>query len=462
MGAGIVYGCLTPHPPILVPAVAGRRADEVRQTRDAMERVAREIQKLSPDTIVLISPHAPINPYAMGVVVAQSYHGGFDAFGAPSVRLAAAGDVDLASAIESQCWVHRVPVSVVGKPEQVHRLDHGAAVPLYFLLGAGARFNLVLVTFSALNVDAHLRFGRAIAAAAAAAEKRVVLLASGDLSHRLIPGAPAGYSPRGRDFDLALLSALQRCDREAILGLDEGLLREAGECGYRSLVVALGALPEAQVEVLSYEGPFGVGYMVATFRVGETVVRESGPSGGEPAARVGLSEDERTALALARRAVETYVREGRVLEVPSSPEGLLAGRSGVFVSLKMEGDLRGCIGTFEPTEPTVAAEIIRNAIAAATRDPRFLPVRAEELPRLQYSVDILSMPEPVEDQQQLDPRRYGVIVQAGGRRGLLLPDLEGVSTVEEQVAIARRKAGIPPNMPVQMHRFTVRRIKETG
>lgn len=459
LGAGLIYGCLAPHPPILVPAVAGRRVEQVRQTRDAVERVAREIQGLSPDALVLVSPHAPLSPHSMGLVAAGGYRGSFDAFGAPSATLEVPADPEMAVAIESHCRALGVPVSLMGKADRIHRLDHGAAVPLYFFAEAGVRCKLVLATFSALGTDVHLRFGRAIAAAANASRKRVVLVASGDLSHRLTPDAPAGYSPRGREFDNALVAALREGDRKAILELDEGLLREAGECGYRSLVIALGALPESQVEVLSYEGPFGVGYLVARF-YGEAIGQMDGSSSAVTTASLEPRHEETAVLGLAKRAVETYVREGRVLEIPADPEGLLADRAGVFVSLKMHGDLRGCIGTFEPTERNIAAEIIRNGIAAATRDPRFLPVAREELPYLRYSVDILSRPEPVESERQLDPKKYGVIVQAGSRRGLLLPDLEGVSTVQEQLSIARRKAGIPLGVPVQLYRFTVRRIGE--
>lgn len=161
---------------------------------------------------------------------------------------------------------------------------------------------------------------------------------------------------------------------------------------------------------------------------------------------------------LAKDAVELYVREKRVLPVPDddlSPE--IKKRAGVFVCLKVRGMLRGCIGTFQPAERNVAEETVRNAVSAATCDPRFSSVRAEELPDLEYSVDVLTPPERVSGQEALDPRRYGVIVQAGGRRGLLLPDLEGVNTVEEQVGIAMQKAGIPPGTPVTLSRFEVKR-----
>ncbi|GAB4483954.1 MAG: AmmeMemoRadiSam system protein A [Thermodesulfovibrionales bacterium] len=161
--------------------------------------------------------------------------------------------------------------------------------------------------------------------------------------------------------------------------------------------------------------------------------------------------------ALARKAVEVYVRTRAVVPPPSKPTPEMAGRAGVFVSLKKRGGLRGCIGTFLPVTGSVAEETIRNAIAAATQDPRFEAVTAGELDELTYSVDVLSPPEKVGGVEDLDPKKYGVIVSHGSRKGLLLPDLEGVDTVEEQVRIARMKAGLRPDEQADLFRFRVDR-----
>lgn len=161
---------------------------------------------------------------------------------------------------------------------------------------------------------------------------------------------------------------------------------------------------------------------------------------------------------LAKEAVELFVRDGAVLK-PEAASPELQARAGVFVSLHKRGDLRGCIGTFEPTRKNVAEEIVANAISSATHDPRFSPVRPNELVDLDYSVDILTRPEPVDGVDQLDARLYGVIVEAGWRRGLLLPDLEGVDTAEQQIEICRMKAGIGAGEPVRLYRFEVKRYK---
>jgi AmmeMemoRadiSam system protein A len=163
--------------------------------------------------------------------------------------------------------------------------------------------------------------------------------------------------------------------------------------------------------------------------------------------------------ALAKKTVDTYVKTGKAPAMPKELALEMKEQAGVFVSIhKKNGDLRGCIGTFEPQERNVAAEILRNAVSAATEDPRFNPITPEELDSLEYSVDVLTAPEPIDDMSQLDPKKYGVIVSCGWRRGLLLPDLEGVDTAQYQIDICRQKGGIAPDEPVKLYRFEVKRF----
>ena len=162
---------------------------------------------------------------------------------------------------------------------------------------------------------------------------------------------------------------------------------------------------------------------------------------------------------LAKKTVDEYVLNGRVIVPPENPVPEMLEKAGVFVSLKMKGALRGCIGTFQPTTESVAAEIIQNAISAATQDPRFMPVNSRELEGLDYSVDLLSEPEKVNSRNELDPKKFGVIVKSGERKGLLLPDLEGVNTVDDQISIASMKAGINLEDNIELYRFEVKRYK---
>jgi AmmeMemoRadiSam system protein A len=160
---------------------------------------------------------------------------------------------------------------------------------------------------------------------------------------------------------------------------------------------------------------------------------------------------------IAKKTVEEYVKTGKVLTPAEPPGPDLHGKAGVFVSIKKQGNLRGCIGTFSPCTENIVTETITNAISAATKDPRFNPITEDELPELVYSVDVLTAPEPVHDISELDPKRYGIILKSGYKRGLLLPDLEGVDTVDDQVRITRMKAVIFPDDKTEIYRFTVKR-----
>ncbi len=220
---------------------------------------------------------------------------------------------------------------------------------------------------------------------------------------------------------------------------------------------------ELSSNLLSYEGPFGVGYAVAEFKVlGDDEGRRFDEiyvnSEMERIESLKLEEDEY--VRLARQTLESYVINRKIIEKPDNLSSeLIKTKAGVFVSLKLDGNLRGCIGTISPTAPSIADEIIRNAISAGIDDPRFPPISEEELSRLEYSVDVLGKAEKIQSKDGLNPERYGVIVTKGHRRGLLLPNLEGVDTAEEQVSIALRKAGISQSENYQLERFEVVRHK---
>lgn len=469
MGSGrLVYACLTPHPPIIVPEVGGEDTSQVADTIQAMRELAAEMAARRPQALLVISPHTTIYRDAVAVLAGSEFRGDLGQFGARQVSFQVPAAGELAAAVVKQGRKKGISMVVVHESG----LDHGVMVPLYFLHGAGLHLPVAVMGFGMLPIGQLYLLGMAINAAILETGSDVALVASGDMSHRLLPGAPAGFDPQGRAFDHRIREAVAGHRVEEILGLPEDLVERAGECGYRSLIMALGCLDAYRVEpkVMSYEGPFGVGYLVARWKItgpaeGETVGQRLAGAGDNPRGRSGGNEELGSqpggsgegspAVQLARRALETYVRTGQVISPPAELPPELMARAGVFVSLKKHGQLRGCIGTVLPTCANVAEEIIRNALSAGLEDPRFPPVRADELDELTYSVDVLQPAEPVHDLGELDPRRYGVIVRSGRRVGLLLPDLEGVDTPEEQIAIARQKAGIRPNEPCQIEKFTV-------
>jgi MEMO1 family protein len=278
-----LVGCfVAPHPPIIVPEVGGDSLAEVDSTVRAMLTLRERAAALHPETIVLMSPHSPLARSQMGVSLASAYRGSLTFFRAPHVRIEAAGDQALAQTILDEAAGHGVPTVITASHGEVVELDHGAMVPLWYLMGAlEDPCRLVELGFSYLSLEEHVRFGEIVGRAMMAAPARVAYVASSDLSHRLLPGAPAGYDPRGLQFDRAVADAFAAGDWEALLSIDPGLVRAAGECGYRSLATLSGVVGavetaggHARNHMLSYEGPFGVGYMVGEVAISWDVSAE--------------------------------------------------------------------------------------------------------------------------------------------------------------------------------------------
>ena len=285
-------------------------------------------------------------------------------------------------------------------------------------------------------------------------------MASGDLSHKLKSDGPYGFAPEGPVFDEAVTKPMASGHFLDFLTMDESLCERAAECGLRSFQIMAGALDglAVQPQLLSHEGPFGVGYAVALFPVTGRDETRRYAAACEQIHKERLQArraKEDPFVRLARLSLETYIRKGHPLQaLPENlPTELLSQAAGAFVSLHKDGRLRGCIGTTLPTEKNVAWEIVQNAISAGTRDPRFPAVRAGELDELTYSVDVLSPPEPVESPAQLNPKQYGVIVRYGRKRGLLLPDLDGVDTVRTANHHRPAKGRHPEDDPYTLQRF---------
>ena len=481
--SSLVFAGIAPHPPIMVPEVGRESCVDVQNSISAMAELTERVIDSGAETVVLISPHAPLEAMAFVAYDGVVLHGDFSMFRAADATVEAPLDAELLSEIIRAAEQQNLITLRISGAD----LDHGTAVPLYFLRRNGWNGKVVALGYSFLSNQDHLRFGNCIRQAIATVRRPVAFIASGDLSHRLKPGAPAGFNPEAHRFDETVVEAIRSSQPHRIANIDQELRRTAGECGYRSMLVALGVVEDAQpaCEVLSYEGPFGVGYLVAqlvhvTAKASEKIAGGKQPEvapppdvanvSPEPAERAAEqqqqpdSEDDdlRAIPALARQTIERFVKTGEVIAPPDTAAGSdLSARAGCFVSIKTRaGDLRGCIGTIDPVKDSLAEEIITNAVSAATRDPRFPPVRADELPNLKYSVDVLSAPEPCTP-GDLDPKTYGVIVEdESGRRGLLLPNLEGIKDAAEQVEIASRKAGIRPGPPVKLFRFRADRYSE--
>lgn len=461
-------GFLMPHPPIVIHEVGRGREKESQITVDGMHGAAEKIAELKPETIVLITPHGPTFTDAVAIYDEDTLKGDLGKFGATSVKYEKTADTELVDEIVFTCHERNIPVAriddeLVSRFNLSRELDHGAVVPLQFIENEYSDYKLICISYGFLDHEMLYRFGQVIQSSADMHNRKTVIVASGDLSHRLKNDGPYQYHPDGEVFDNELLRLFREKKFSDIILMDSKLCDNAGECGKRSIDVMLGALDgyNRDVEIYSYEGPFGVGYGVVglynlhadnTYRLLDAIQQ------GKRLAYEERLKKEDPYVRLARQAIEAVVRREENPKIPELiPKEMLENRGGTFVSIKTSSGLRGCMGTIAGTQINIAEEIIENAIKAATGDPRFPEIEPSELSGLIISVDVLSKAEKVEDIAKLDPKKYGVIVTSGYRRGLLLPDLKGIDTIQDQIDIALNKAGIRKDEEYTVERFTVSR-----
>lgn len=466
---GIVAAFMVPHPPMIVPEIGRGSEEKIRETIDAYEQVGREIEEIAPDTIIITSPHTTMYSNYFHISPGKDAVGDFGNFRAPKVRFEEVYDYDFVNSLLDIAFDNDFPAGIEGEKES--ELDHGTMVPLYFIRKHYKGGQIVRIGLSGLSLVDHYQLGMYIQEAAEEVGRKAVFVASGDLSHKLQEYGPYGFAKEGPIYDARIMDTAGRASFGEMLEFDEDFCDKAAECGHRSFVIMAGALDGIDVEakVLSHQDVTGVGYGICTF-----YPKNQANNGVKNPDRCFLDIlmaklDEEAAksdcyVKLARASMESYIMDGRKMNIPRDiseellkelPKDIFEKKAGVFVSIHKNGELRGCIGTIAPTTSSVAQEIVNNAISASTRDPRFDPITEEELRWLEVNVDILGEPEDIESKEQLDVKRYGVIVSCGYRRGLLLPDLEGVEDVDTQVSIAMRKGGIKPTDNYKLQRFEV-------
>ena len=348
----VLAGFVVPHPPILLPEIGRGEETKLQATMEAYREVMRAAAALQPDTIVVISPHAPMYADYIHISDGQGAAGDMGTFRAPELRFAVHYYAEFVAALASRCACSWLAAGTAGADEPA--LDHGTMVPLYFLREQLPDCPIVRIGLSGLSVLEHYELGQHIAAVAEKLDRRVVCIASGDLSHKLREDGPYGFAPEGPVFDARVTELLGKGDFLGLLRVAPKLANAAAECGLRSIWIMSGTLDCRQVSarLLSYEGPFGVGYGVACFLAGE---RDERRDFGAQFAAGALMEapvspvSEDAYVRLARFSLETYVNTGREATLPSDlPAELLERQAGCFVSLKKDGQLRGCIGTMAP------------------------------------------------------------------------------------------------------------------
>ena len=457
----ILGSYIVPHPPLIIPEIGEGEEKKIQRTVDSYENVAKEIGELKPDTIIVISPHSIMYQDYIHISPGEKTFGDFEKYGQPRVGMTVSYDTELVSLIEEEIKEMNVSAGTLG--EQDKALDHGTMIPLYFVNKYYKDYKVIRIGISGLTLKEHYAFGMCIKESVEKAGRNAVIIASGDLSHRLKKSGPYDFAPEGPQFDARVTMGMAGADFKDFLDYSEEFCDAAGECGHRGFVIMAGALDRTAVdtEFLSYEGPFGVGYAVCKYRTkGEDQSRNflDQYMDEKKAELEAIREKEDAYVKLARRSLESFLLRRCKLQTPEdlAPE-FTEKKAGVFVSIKKDGRLRGCMGTIKPVENCVADEIINNALAAGFGDTRFNALKEHELDEIQISVDVLGEPEKVDSVDMLDPQKYGVIVGMGCAEGLLLPNLEGITTVEQQVAIALQKAGIPKTSGFEIKRFEVER-----
>ena len=456
----VIAGFMVPHPPMIVPDIGRGSENQITETIAAYERVADEIAELKPQTILITSPHSIMYSDYFHISPGRKARGDFGRFRAAQVSFEEEYDSELVAAISDIARREGFPAGVMGERDK--QLDHGTMVPLYFIRRKYQGGKIVRIGLSGLPLTEHYRLGQMIRKAVEELGRRAVFVASGDLSHKLQDYGPYGFAKEGPEYDARIMDVCSRASFGELFDFDETFCDRAAECGHRSFVIMAGAFDGLSVKAtkLSHEDVTGVGYGICTFYPGEPddgrhfLEKHLEEAAGKLAA-ARAAEDPY--VQLARKTVESYILHRARPEIPDDlPPEMTLRRAGAFVSIHEHGKLRGCIGTISAVQDNLAQEIIENAISASTRDPRFDAIRADELPWLEISVDVLGDAEPVKSKAELDVRRYGVIVTKGRKRGLLLPDLDGVDTVEQQIAIAKSKAGIAEwDNRVELQRFEV-------
>ncbi len=456
---GITSAIMVPHPPLIIPEIGRGKENGIEKTIHAYDEAARQLAEHKPETIVLISPHQILYSDYFHISPGNGAKGDFGRFMAGQVKMEVSYDTEFVKELCALADERDIPAGTMGERDK--SLDHGTMVPLYFINKYWKDYKLVRIGLSGMPLAMHYELGQCIKMVADKLGRNVAVIASGDLSHKLTEDGPYGYSKDGPEYGRRIMDVMERASFNELFDFSEYFLESAAECGHRSFVIMAGTLDERAVEArrLSYEGPFGVGYGVCTY---EPEGKDSGRSFKKQFENIlqerlaGQRKNEDAYVGLARKTIEEYITMGKTPDMPKElPEEMQKKQAGVFVSIKKDGRLRGCIGTIEAVQSSIAKEIVANAISAATRDPRFSPIKQAELPWLTISVDVLGDTEKISSTDELDVKRYGVIVTRGRRRGLLLPNLEGVDTVEEQLAIAKQKAGIGEDEPVEMERFEV-------
>ena len=398
----LIGAFMVPHPPLIIPSVGKGSEKQVTKTINSYKKIAKEIQILKPETIIVISPHSTCYRDYIHISPGKTAKGNFKDFNS-NEEINVEYDTELREKIIEIAKQNNFPAGVEGEKNKM--LDHGTMVPLYYINEEYNKYKCIRIGVSDLPLKDHYRFG------------------------------------------ILIKKAIESINRNVVIVDDKEFLEKVAVCGHQSFSIMAGTLDkkDVKVNIYSHEDITGVGYGIASlYPIKEDYKR-------------CFLESNDPYVKLAKETINTYINEKRIIEIPNNtPKELLENKKGVFVTIYEFGELRGCIGTFLPTKSSIANEIIDNAIFSATEDYRFNPIEKDELNNLEIKVDVLNTPEKINNKDELDPKKYGIIITQYNKRGLLLPDIEGVDTIEKQISIAKQKGNIVGDN-YEIERFTVER-----
>lgn len=463
-----------PHPPILIQSIGEGKERAATETLIGMQKVAQKIKEDKPDTIIFITPHGNSFSNGLCILYEDILTGHLGSFGHPEISYHKKVDKTLSKTIydklEEADITSVLMDKVTGRQYDVRvGLDHGVIVPMSFVDQEYSDYKIVHLTPGFTPLHEQYQIGKILNEIIEISEEKIAIICSGDLSHALSDQGPYEYNPSGPIFDEIVKNSIENEDPLALIFMDHDKIEAASQCGLRSFLIGFGSMDGYYYtsEVISYEGPFGVGYLTGFLdkKTEKTdsilkLIEEKKKASYEK--RINREDDY---IKLARKTIEYFIKTGKRLSLEQVKEQCSRGfidhclshKSGAFVSIHKYGKLRGCIGTISAASDHLIDELIYNSISACSNDPRFEPVKEDELMDLEIKVDILYEKELISSKTKLDVHKYGVIVDKNGHRGLLLPNLDGIDNIDQQISIAMQKAGIDNEEGMKLYRFEVER-----
>lgn len=466
----IISSYVLPHLQVLVPEIGQGKEEKMNLTSDSIKEVANRIASEEPETLLIITSHADAYQDYFHICKGDGRTVTLADYGVEGLSIEMTYDTELVNEISKVCGEVGIDAGTEG--EEAEEIDHGTAVPLYFIDPVMKNsYKVVVISISGQSLLTHYTYGKCIKDAINHLGRKVTVIASGDLSHRLKEDGPFGYHKDATVFDTAFTAAMESANFLGLFGFEDELTANAIECILKCSTIMAGTLDGkfAKGELVSYEDTYGVGCAVVAYTI-------SDPDSDEvidgrqfdklliETIKEQLDNNDNSTneyVRLAKKAAEHYTFTGEMLTLDDYPYELPAHmrtkRAGVFVTFKIGKNTRACMGTLSATQENIAQEIITAATDACHIDPRFIPVDIEELDAISYQVDILGDFEPIKALSAINVDKHGLCITHGPKTGLVLPGIEGVKDAQDQIKIAKKNSGIEDGEDYNMYRFNVKR-----